>query len=249
MTHPHPRDRPDRPRPRRLRHLRRGRAGGQRPAEPCASTKLEGLLTPARSAGGTRRYSGDDLARLREIGRLLDDGLNLAGITAVLELQAANRVLQDQLDKERRRAQPPRRTRSTPRTADVYGDGRCFERRRRATAGVNQKGGRQRPGWSASSDGETVRYLQRSPQCRVVRAVPMADVPLTLGFGHRAPYSSSGIQPHVSISAPPKRRHLVLRRRRRFLRTIRAPSAVPRHRSVSDRASVDVVVVAVLAWP
>jgi MerR family transcriptional regulator/heat shock protein HspR len=66
--------------------------------------EARGLLTPARSAGGTRRYSGDDLARLREIGRLLDDGLNLAGITAVLELQAANRLLQVQLDRERRRA-------------------------------------------------------------------------------------------------------------------------------------------------
>jgi MerR family transcriptional regulator, heat shock protein HspR len=66
--------------------------------------EARGLLNPTRSAGGTRRYSGADLARLREIGRLLDDGLNLAGITAVLELQAANRVLQDQLDEERRRA-------------------------------------------------------------------------------------------------------------------------------------------------
>jgi DNA-binding transcriptional MerR regulator len=66
--------------------------------------EARGLLNPARSAGGTRRYSGADLARLREIGRLLDDGLNLAGITAVLELQAANRVLQDQLDQERRQA-------------------------------------------------------------------------------------------------------------------------------------------------
>ena len=66
--------------------------------------EARGLLNPARSAGGTRRYSGADLARLREIGRLLDDGLNLAGITAVLKLQAANRVLEEQLDEERRRA-------------------------------------------------------------------------------------------------------------------------------------------------
>src|ERR1700689_2873691 len=66
--------------------------------------EARGLLNPARSAGGTRRYSGADLARLREIGRLLDDGLTLAGITAVLELQAANRVLEEQLDEERRRA-------------------------------------------------------------------------------------------------------------------------------------------------
>ena len=65
--------------------------------------EARGLLNPARSAGGTRRYSTDDLARLREIGRLLDAGLNLAGITAVLELQAANQALRKQLDEERTR--------------------------------------------------------------------------------------------------------------------------------------------------
>ena len=70
--------------------------------------EARGLLNPARSAGGTRRYSNEDLTRLREIGRLLDAGLNLAGITAVLELQAANRSLQEQLDEERRRTRPQR---------------------------------------------------------------------------------------------------------------------------------------------
>jgi DNA-binding transcriptional MerR regulator len=70
--------------------------------------EARGLVTPTRSAGGTRRYSSDDLARLREIGRLLDDGLNLAGITAVLELQAANRLLQHQLYEARRRTKRQR---------------------------------------------------------------------------------------------------------------------------------------------
>jgi MerR family transcriptional regulator/heat shock protein HspR len=70
--------------------------------------EARGLLTPARTGGGTRRYSGDDLTRLRQIGRLLDDGLNLAGITAVLELQAANRLLQKQLDEEHRRVRHQR---------------------------------------------------------------------------------------------------------------------------------------------
>lgn len=68
--------------------------------------EARGLLNPARSAGGTRLYSDDDLRRLRQIGRLLDDGLNLAGIAAVLELQAANDALQSELDEERR-ARPP----------------------------------------------------------------------------------------------------------------------------------------------
>ena len=66
--------------------------------------ETRGLITPARSQGGTRRYSDDDLIRLRQIGRLLDDGLNLAGIAAVLALQAANQVLQTELDQARQRA-------------------------------------------------------------------------------------------------------------------------------------------------
>jgi DNA-binding transcriptional MerR regulator len=46
-----------------------------------------GLVTPARSAGGTRRYSDHDLGRLRRIAELLGDGLNLAGVGRVLELE------------------------------------------------------------------------------------------------------------------------------------------------------------------
>ncbi len=60
--------------------------------------EARGLLTPSRSAGGTRRYSADDLARLREIGRLLDAGLNTAGIEMVFELRADNDRLRAQLD-------------------------------------------------------------------------------------------------------------------------------------------------------
>lgn len=65
--------------------------------------EAKGLLRPARTDGGTRRYSDDDLDRLRDIGRLLDQGLNLAGIAAVLELQATNRQLQTQLDEQQSR--------------------------------------------------------------------------------------------------------------------------------------------------
>jgi MerR family transcriptional regulator/heat shock protein HspR len=64
--------------------------------------EARGLLSPARSDGGTRRYSDDDLHRLRQIAKLLDDGLNLAGIATVLALQAANRALQAELDDARR---------------------------------------------------------------------------------------------------------------------------------------------------
>ncbi len=47
----------------------------------------EGLLTPARTEGGTRRYSRRDVERLQFIRTLTqDEGLNLAGVRIVLDL-------------------------------------------------------------------------------------------------------------------------------------------------------------------
>ncbi len=52
--------------------------------------EARGLLEPARTQGGTRRYSADDIDRLRRIGELLQAGLNLAGIAMVMDLQDEN---------------------------------------------------------------------------------------------------------------------------------------------------------------
>lgn len=52
-----------------------------------------GLLQPSRTPAGTRRYSQNDIIRLRRIGQLLDQGLNLAGIIMVLSLEADNERL------------------------------------------------------------------------------------------------------------------------------------------------------------
>ena len=63
---------------------------------PVQSLRLyesHGLLTPIRSDGGTRRYSSDDLARLRRISRLVAAGVNLAGIGRILELEDDNAAL------------------------------------------------------------------------------------------------------------------------------------------------------------
>jgi MerR family transcriptional regulator/heat shock protein HspR len=46
-----------------------------------------GLLDPARTDGGSRRYSQRDIERLRRIHSLTEGGLNLAGVKAVIELQ------------------------------------------------------------------------------------------------------------------------------------------------------------------
>ena len=58
-----------------------------------------GLVDPDRSSGGSRLYSPADIDRLHRIKRLLADGLNIAGIAKVLELET--RV--EQLSEENRR--------------------------------------------------------------------------------------------------------------------------------------------------
>lgn len=47
----------------------------------------KGLLEPARTAGGNRRYSDQDIGRLRRISDLAAAGLNLAGIARVMQLE------------------------------------------------------------------------------------------------------------------------------------------------------------------
>jgi MerR family transcriptional regulator/heat shock protein HspR len=63
----------------------------------------KGLLTPERTAGGTRQYSNADLAVLRRIGELLEEGLNLAGVAKVLELEEANAGLRAEVHRLRSR--------------------------------------------------------------------------------------------------------------------------------------------------
>ena len=60
-----------------------------------------GLVTPGRTTGGTRLYSGDDIDRLRRVAALLQAGLNLAGITMVLQLEDENSRLRTRLGRRR----------------------------------------------------------------------------------------------------------------------------------------------------
>jgi MerR family transcriptional regulator/heat shock protein HspR len=63
---------------------------------PIQSIRLwerRGLLTPARTDGGTRRYSSDDLTRIGRITALVADGVNIAGIARILDLEDANTAL------------------------------------------------------------------------------------------------------------------------------------------------------------
>jgi DNA-binding transcriptional MerR regulator len=67
-----------------------------------------GLVTPARTAGGTRRYSDDDLDRLARIGELVGAGVNIAGILQIVNLEHRNTELESdnsQLKSENARLQ------------------------------------------------------------------------------------------------------------------------------------------------
>jgi MerR family transcriptional regulator, heat shock protein HspR len=64
----------------------------------------KGLVTPARTGGGSRRYSEADIDRLRRILDLTSAGLNLAGVQMVLALEDENRRLHVELDRARRDA-------------------------------------------------------------------------------------------------------------------------------------------------
>ena len=48
-----------------------------------------GLVSPGRASGRGRRYSLLDIASLRNIQRLVGDGINLAGIKRIMELESA----------------------------------------------------------------------------------------------------------------------------------------------------------------
>ena len=57
-----------------------------------------GLVQPGRATGGGRRYSARDVALLREIQRLSqDEGVNLAGVKRIIELEQLTYELQQRL--------------------------------------------------------------------------------------------------------------------------------------------------------
>ena len=57
----------------------------------------KGLVDPARTGGGSRRYSDADIEQLRRIQDLTSEGLNLAGVQKVLALEAELDAVRTQL--------------------------------------------------------------------------------------------------------------------------------------------------------
>ena len=56
-----------------------------------------GLVVPARTQGGSRRYSLRHVEQLREVARLSADGMSLPAIARILELEERVRVLHRQV--------------------------------------------------------------------------------------------------------------------------------------------------------
>ena len=64
----------------------------------------KGLVDPARTSGGSRRYSDADIEQLRRIQELTNEGLNLYGVQRVLELEAEVARLRAELAEVRKQA-------------------------------------------------------------------------------------------------------------------------------------------------
>jgi MerR family transcriptional regulator/heat shock protein HspR len=60
-----------------------------------------GLVNPARTQGGNRRYSDADIEQLERISDLAEQGMNLEGIRRVMELEAENARLRAELARVR----------------------------------------------------------------------------------------------------------------------------------------------------
>jgi MerR family transcriptional regulator/heat shock protein HspR len=68
----------------------------------------KGLVEPARTPGGSRRYSDLDIALLQRIQELTNEGLNLAGVRRVLDLERRVEELRAEVDELREQAQNAR---------------------------------------------------------------------------------------------------------------------------------------------
>ena len=98
-----------------------------------------GLVQPARTQGGNRRYSDIDIERLRRIQDLAADGMNLEGIRRVMELelevdrlQAENSELRMRMatvEADAGRREPRRDLVPLRQTVAVFGAPRLGDRR------------------------------------------------------------------------------------------------------------------------
>ncbi|MBO7702082.1 MAG: MerR family transcriptional regulator [Eggerthellaceae bacterium] len=67
------------------------------------SYEQKGLVTPQRTSGNTRMYSQADIERLELINELTDEGINLAGVIRILDLQGRLNERDQEIDDLHRR--------------------------------------------------------------------------------------------------------------------------------------------------
>ncbi len=70
----------------------------------------EGLLRPKRTSGNTRRYSPRDLARLQMIQQLTQEGVGLAGVKMIMEMERELDAMRERMDQLRRQLELARRS-------------------------------------------------------------------------------------------------------------------------------------------
>lgn len=93
-------------------------------AQTLRKYEREGLLEPARTDGGSRRFSANDVGRLVRIGELADQGVNVEGIRRILTLEERVESLEQRITHLEANLQlgedlkPPRKTQKVraPRT-------------------------------------------------------------------------------------------------------------------------------------
>jgi MerR family transcriptional regulator/heat shock protein HspR len=73
--------------------------------QPAALRRLDeqGIVRPGRSDGGQRRYSRNEVERLREVLKLTEGGITLSGVREVLALRKRVSDLEDEIDELRAR--------------------------------------------------------------------------------------------------------------------------------------------------
>ena len=67
------------------------------------SYEQKGLVTPQRTSGNTRMYSQADIERLELINELTNEGINLAGVIRILDLQGRLNERDQEIDDLHRR--------------------------------------------------------------------------------------------------------------------------------------------------
>ncbi|GAA4830003.1 hypothetical protein GCM10023201_17070 [Actinomycetospora corticicola] len=79
------------------------------------SLDTAGLISPARSDGGHRRYSRNQLDRIAALRALADDGHTLASASEILDLRASLDAARGERDEAREERDTARRERDTAR--------------------------------------------------------------------------------------------------------------------------------------